>query len=112
MFWEWGAGPETATRGGTHLLKLFDDFFIFIQIWLVGSVNAWAANMRDGAETLPVKVWRVLREENLPGLESSVFRFFSFLTFICFAISPERRGRAEGEKQETQFMSSVSSLHC
>lgn len=36
--------------------------------------------------------------KHLPGLESRVLRFFSFLTFICFAISPERNRQMERGK--------------
>lgn len=36
-------------RGGTHLLELFDDFFIFIQIWLVGCIHTCVVNMRNSS---------------------------------------------------------------
>lgn len=78
----------------TDLLELLDDLLVFAQVGLVSGVHpcrGW--ERRDAlagyAPTPPP--WRRSGEEeqNLPGLESSVFRLFSFLTFICLAISPE-----------------------
>lgn len=90
------AGPEST--GGTDLLELLDDVLVLVQEWLVGRVHAW----QQHTEGQTLKMCCLLENTSgggggwgwgwgLPGLESSVFRFFSFLTFICLAISPEER---------------------
>ena len=116
-----------------HLLKLFDDFFIFVQVRLVCSVHTcnththththrWKKN--TSWQWLNSSIWwRICSLINvkwvcewaavlwgashdkiinsmkyLPGLESRVLRFFSFLTFICLAISPERNRQMEKGK--------------
>lgn len=60
--------------------------------------------------------------EYLPGLESRVFRFFSFFTFICFATSPGRnrdisrgndyRGWAPQCDYEPQHLLEIISKYC
>lgn len=104
------ASPESP--GGTDLLELLDDLLILVQVWLVGGVHACGAthggtDAELPLETLLLKMCCLLENTSwgggLPGLESSVFRFFSFLTFICLAISPEKHRETSRLDTEENF---------
>lgn len=76
-----------------HLLELLDDFLILAEVRLVRSVHTCRTHAHTHTHYEERSSWKdsdcLSCIESSPGLESSVFRFLSFLTFICLVISPE-----------------------